>query len=229
MSILKIPNEYKEVFVEMQALDKPLFDQFVQAISEAIPQEADPKITIDRLAQEIGVKLKDLDASFIVNMLYSLMSLYLAGLQQEFESDELADEVIDSLLDTAPFPTLTEQEHLSFKDRLLRLLNANKKLGTVAKAAGVLTDHQRIYRRARVLSDLRPIFEDTIGKPEGAVITHMLKISYAEDGRIKDFYVALNTAHLGKMRETLERAERKAQSLRETLKSADIPYFSVEE
>jgi hypothetical protein len=51
-------------------------------------------------------------------------------------------------------------------------------VGTAAKAGPVLTEHERIFEDARILTDVRPIFHpDLSEKPNAAVIVHMLRLT----------------------------------------------------
>jgi hypothetical protein len=62
-------------------------------------------------------------------------------------------------------------------------------------------------------------------EPYGAVIVHLLKLSYHEDGDHKEFFVALDDADLKHLKEVIERAERKAKTLRGKLKAGATMYL----
>jgi hypothetical protein len=72
----------------------------------------------------------------------------------------------------------------------------------------------------------RPVFgSDPAVRPVGAVLTHTLKIRYHE-GDLRDhreFYVVLDSNDLDELRDIIQRAQTKDKSLRELLKSAQLP------
>ena len=64
------------------------------------------------------------------------------------------------------------------------------------------------------MTDVRPVFgSDTKAPPAAAVLVHMLDLSYQKDGDIKHLYIAMDSMDIDTLRETLDRAETKAESL----------------
>jgi hypothetical protein len=49
-------------------------------------------------------------------------------------------------------------------------LDLNKSLAVVAKAMDIMTDHQHLFCSSNILSDIRPIFTDTLKTPSAAGI-----------------------------------------------------------
>ena len=76
-------------------------------------------------------------------------------------------------------------------------------------------DHENSFCDAKILTDLRPVFGASAEvQPEGIVVTHTLKLEYHDDrGAHRKFYVALNQDDLETLRNVLERADKKANSL----------------
>ena len=70
-----------------------------------------------------------------------------------------------------------------------RLLNIEA-LNTIAKAARLLRDGERLYCSGKILLTYRPVFgQDPAARPNGAVITHTLKIGYHEGSGHVEFHV----------------------------------------
>jgi len=65
--------------------------------------------------------------------------------------------------------------------------------------------------------------------PAGALIVHTLKLEYKQGNEEKDFYIALDTNDVKKLREQLDRAEQKAESIKLMLNQAQVSYLDVEE
>lgn len=178
------------------------------------------EVLIEKLGGKVGISENDLE-----EILQTVLMMHLVGQRHDMDLDELVESVLDAA-EHFENPLTLEREHLSTK---LRLLMDSPNLRTVAKSYGLLHEHQRVFQFARVISDLRPIFPHPLERPTGAVISHMLKLTYFEEAKVKEFFVALDTGQLKEMRETLERAEQKAASIRELLKESNIPYFTLEE
>jgi hypothetical protein len=116
-----------------------------------------------------------------------------------------------------------------FKRHLSELLDLDIPLGVVARARTILLEFERGMSDIRVLTDIRPIFGKDVTRPPVAVaIIQNLRITYYQDGEFKDFFVAMDGADLAKMRIALERAEYKAESIRNALKATNFSTLIVD-
>lgn len=158
--------------------------------------------------------------------LYSLrafLGLSVSDFLQELERADQEDEDDE-------VKSLTPEEKIRVKERLLVLLELGGSLGVTSKANDVMTEHDKVFRKARVLTDVRPIFQpDPAARPAAAVMIHTLKIEYRHDYQPKALFVALDTTDIRALREVLERAEQKSESIALMLEASKVPYLSVEE
>jgi len=157
------------------------------------------------------------------------MSLYMVRANSEDETPVLVIEVAQTLekvnlegLNISP----GYQDNI--QPRLTRLLELNSFV-VGAKAVSVMLEHDIVFYRARVLTDIRPVFGATIGAPQAAVITHSLRIHYHQGEDHKDFFVMLDTQDVQTLIDVLERAKVKAENLKGVLATANIPYIEPEE
>ena len=119
-----------------------------------------------------------------------------------------------------------EREH--FKSRLIELLDVDS-VRVGAKGIEMLFENQRSFLSARIVTEVRPIFgSDPEEAPAGALIVHMLKIIYREEGQDKELFVALDTTDVGVLRDALDRADAKAESLKGFLEAARTTYINPE-
>lgn len=96
-------------------------------------------------------------------------------------------------------------------------------LRTVAKAARLQRDGERLYCTAKILSDIRPVFgKDPTQAPVGAVLTHTLRIGYHEGKEHKEFHIVLDSNDLDALGKAVQRAKAKDKTLREFLKTANL-------
>jgi hypothetical protein len=201
-------------------------------------------------AQELLVALKDAPSTVSS---YSLSSAVAAKVDTIAATD--VEEIVPSLLhvhsvrdiSALPVSDLAEgiargmeeassngirsspQQHDSFRARLVEVLGIDQ-LRVIARAAGLLFENEHSATQTRILTDIRPIFEQESPQapPVGAVVVHTLKISYWADNEERSFFVALDTNDVRELSEQLERANLKADSLRSVLEAAQVPYVDSE-
>jgi hypothetical protein len=111
----------------------------------------------------------------------------------------------------------------------LHALSLEGILGTTAKAGEILTEHEKIFETARVMTDFRPIFHvDVSEKPDAGLVIHMLKITQRDKHSRKfDAYYALDTNDIAKLMGVLDRAVKKEKALRKTMEDAGLRVLDV--
>ncbi len=116
----------------------------------------------------------------------------------------------------------TKQERL--RERLTALTESPA-MEIHAKARSLQQDRENTYCRARIISDLRPIFgSDVRQSPKAVLVAHMLRITYhhGSRGTLKDLFLTLRTEDLDQLSELIERARSKADSLHAFTAAADL-------
>ena len=118
----------------------------------------------------------------------------------------------------------TEAMWTRLRPFLMATLALDDTLGTAAKAGPVMTDHERIFQDARVLTDARLIFHaDLSEKPNAGIIVHMLKIVTRDIfGNRQPQFFALDTNDVRFLRQILDRAIKKEETLKGILSSTGI-------
>jgi hypothetical protein len=122
---------------------------------------------------------------------------------------------------------MTDDQRNLLAARLARLLGIKASLRITSKALDVLTDADRIFYSAKILTDIRPVFDDEGKEIEAAVIIHNLRIHFGQDDDHRDFFVALDTNDIKELRAVLDRANKKAESLQKLLSNAKISYLDI--
>ena len=94
-----------------------------------------------------------------------------------------------------------------------------------AKARSLQQDRENTFCRARIVTDLRPIFgPDVRQSPKAVLVAHMLRISYhhGSQAALRDLFISLRTEDLDQLSELIERARLKAESLHAFTAAADL-------
>jgi hypothetical protein len=114
-------------------------------------------------------------------------------------------------------PPLTAAELDTLRRFLLSALDSGSSVSLGSKGASLQSDVQRVFVRARILSDLRTVFGDSgIGKPLAAVILHTLRINYIPRGKDADerILIGLDLDDLKELKRVIDRAIEKDGALR---------------
>jgi hypothetical protein len=151
----------------------------------------------------------------------ALDTMYAVRAYSDVGTDEFVDDVCDALRSVDELPSGEEPK---FRERLNRILNVDA-LSVAAKAVLLQNEHEHDFCTARVLTDVRPIFgEDVVGSPSAVIITHTLKLSYHQGagGRLQEIYMSMGSRDIKELRQVLDRAEKKASSLRAVLETSQL-------
>ena len=92
-----------------------------------------------------------------------------------------------------------------------------------------MTDYDNLFYSAKIMTDARPVFNDDASKLEGMGIVHVLRIHFEHNQKHEDFFIALDSIDLKKLRAVIDRAEKKSQVLQAMFKAKSIIYLDVEQ
>jgi hypothetical protein len=214
---LEIAKEDTGAIAALKALAAPTVERFISALAEA-PPISDPR----KMAAYIAKQVPAIPVSQLIPVLETVYTFYQIRELSGVKPARFFGDLMDGLR-KSPELQVTQRALPRLRSLLERLLNIDT-LKTIAKAARLLRDSERIYCNAKILSDIRPVFtEDPAARPLGAVLTHTLKIVYHQGNDHVEFHVVLDSADLGALGEVVRRAEVKDNTLRELLKSAELP------
>ncbi len=221
---VKIPESAYSAIQALIRLSPNDFQAFRQALSRATPS-LDPDNFWNHVAPHVSPDNR-VEIKSIVNEIVQ-MATALGDMDSDVEefSETIAGIVFSS--NSEAFP-ITEEERNVLKHRLVELFKDNKGLNITTKAMGVALDQDRIFYSAKIITDVRPVFNQKGDVVEAAVIVHHLHIHYGQDNEHKDFYVALDTNDIQELRKALDRADTKAQTLEALLKRSEVSYLDVE-
>lgn len=118
-----------------------------------------------------------------------------------------------------------------FQDFLKKMLSLHDTLGVWSKAYRLIPEHQRLFMRSEIYSDIRSVFrpDNPDIKPSAAVIVHSLKITYREAGKKQEIYIGLDAGDLQELNDTVGRAIKKHDTLKKMIADCGIQCLSLEE
>jgi hypothetical protein len=213
---LRIPQEDLPALSTVAGLQSSQLDRFIDAVN-SVPPNRDSAA----LAKLIAKKIPSVPVDRLIRVLDMLQTLYdireLSGVSAETFCEDLIDSIRsnpDAQLSKRQLPKIR-----LFFEKILEIGN----LRTLAKASRLQRDGERLYCSAKILTDVRPVFKtDPSERPEGAVVTHTLKMGYHEGSAHKEFHVVLDTGDLVALNDAVSRALAKDKTLRDLLADAKL-------
>ncbi len=223
MTLLNIPKDDLLVLKTIAELEESKFAALASAL-----RDSKPSLTREQFVTQIAEVAKSIQQPEMRSILKVVFTLYALNDRMRISSKELANVVTKSAVQSSvkevPFPS--DKVGL-LSARLDILLSFGKSIGVSAKAWDVLTEHERIFCGARILSDLRPVFAESLETASASVIVHNLQIGFHQNGKHQDFYVALDTDDVQALKEVIVRAEKKTIALCSILKKANVDYLEA--
>lgn len=187
-------------------------------------QEVPRHLTSERLARQIAAAAPELadDAAEVTEAVLSLVAL----LPEEAPATaRLARDVSES-----PDLELDAEARAILAERLSGLLSIDA-LQVSARALDVITEYERVFHDARILTDVRPVFRsDPSQGPAAAAVVATLKVDFHEaDRSLSSAYFAMDHSDLLLLRDVIDRAIAKTESLKRLIERLDIPYWEYVE
>ena len=167
---------------------------------------AKPPLSADQLLAEIKSKLSREDAEAL---LPPVLSMSMIARASELKSTELVKAFRNA------FDSSEEQDAWDKIAGSIQALIETPAIRLVTKAMQLSYDYANLLRKANIVTDLRPLFDDTGTVVEGGVVTNTLRIAYQSDDGGHDLSLALDLKDVHKLREQCERAIKKATSIRD--------------
>lgn len=219
---LQIPASDRVRFRKLLELDSVTFDQLETEFERSSPtlMRAD---LVKALSCPAGISEQELGEIVTV-----LLNLHMVRAGNGMTALEVARSVIeaakreteDATIEPLPAPKVGWDE---FERRLAKLLSFDKSLGVTAKALVVAYESAQQLHAVRVLTDARPVFAEASEGPAAFVILHTLKLEVHTAQEDTEYFVTLNSYDLTELKEAVDRALIKQESLQKALLLTNIP------
>jgi hypothetical protein len=220
---LRIPEAYVPGIRKLASLQTAEIENLTLALSEAIARLKTGEIVSQVQGLVSGFTRDELQD--VVQALTSLAGTF--GAYDDVSIDQFVADVLDAMRrDSEEFRApATGWEHFG---RQLAALLKTKSVRISSRADDVQHEEPNVFTTARILSDLRPVFDPETAEPHGALIIHKLKVTYFHDGEYSDIYISMDNADLKLLRSILDRAEKKTEALKSIMDKAALTYFRAE-
>lgn len=217
MAQIWIPLPYRDALTALAKLDDHVSGALIQALAAL-----EPYAPVSQIQQATAAALGE-DASPAEQQL----GLPLLALRGQYRQTSLED--MATLVSESAELDLDGSARASLRSRVAAIL-ATPVYATTAVATDLQTQNARNYQSARIVTDLRPVFQDDLdAQPSGAVIVETLQIqTWTRDGESEAIFVSMDETDLRQLKSTVERALRKTDTLKLFLKGKSLAYFELE-
>ncbi len=206
--------ELRQIF----KLDAAELDSVLECLDKCRPPLQSP----NQLTKVVSEVVRDEVAQILVKQLFSLN-----GLVGRFGTTHA--EIVDGLQSFLRDPKETgdttewERQWQQFSDTFLRMLQCNC-VRLSATANELSYDYANLLRHVRILSDIRPLFNDEATAVEAAVISHTLRLHYDSSDGEHELSVALDEADIAKLMKHCKRALDKSLTAKKLMEEkAEVP------
>lgn len=218
MAGLRVPEIYRQ---GLQTLGK-LSTEDMKRLMEVVNTQDAMLRSRDWVGQVAG-RIEGVPVREVRDIADAVMSLYSVQSYLSLTVEEIAEQIAESSDLDLPMDSRSD-----LRSRLVALLSSQS-LRITSKALGVLSEEERRFHDARIVTEIRPIFlDDPSARPSAATIVHLLKIEYHQDAELKEFYVLLTEGGTSKLKELLDRADKKWHSLRSLMDELKLPVLGEE-
>jgi hypothetical protein len=216
---LSIPPVFKPALNKLGSLSDKAAHDLTEALHGTVPV-LNPR----KMASTLAVALESISADDLGEIIGALMALSSVRIVNQVSISGFVEEVCRSLeTDKAPPQGDVVRAQLvdRLRERLTALLGAQP-LMLAAKASTLQREHTNILMDTRVITDIRPVFLEGPDSAQGAMIVHLLKLSYFHDNEAKEIFVAMDSDDLSELERTITRAKAKTKTLRDIMARTEL-------
>ena len=161
--------------------------------------------------------LKDRDAVSSI-----LVAIFILRIKADEGSEEFADDIIRAVKNSKSELISGFKDWIELKKRILEILQLNSIYSSV-KAFSLKTDSDKILVESKILTDIRPIFDNSnTDHFTRAIVVHNLKIIYHKDDEHKSIMLSLSGDNLQDLKKIILRAEKKESAIKSSLGTVKI-------
>ncbi|MSV28293.1 MAG: hypothetical protein EXQ52_06055 [Bryobacterales bacterium] len=208
MPELRIPEEHCKILAKLALLTDLQANELVSVV------ESIPPGRLKDYANAGVAAIEAIDPKEMRGYLETLFSLHTVRAYYDAPAEEFLNDVLAALAKHGE--SLTETNRDQFAKILARLLGV-KALSISVKAYSLQREHPHLFHDAKILADLRPIFDSPSDPPVGLVVAYTLHLVFHKGNHREDLYFALDADDIEKLKTVLERAQTKASSLKRLL------------
>lgn len=166
--------------------------------------------------------------SSVARIVNALSNLRYVQEHLEISAKEVFEHITSAIEYHAP-----EQWKAEFKDswdkqkepivQMLEKLDPDHPLSISRKAEQLTYTQPNLLLESRIITDIRPIFNDAGNAILESIVTHSLVVKYSDGESTKKIHLSMDAEDIATMKRLCERAEKKAITMKKSLKELPWP------
>lgn len=222
MPPLKVPERYRPAIAKLAHLGEDSFDQLLVALKDA-PNSCQ---TISELSKWISNETSLISDQDRLRIIEAIASMCRVQKNAGVSASRFASDVWNSLKRDAP-QLIRDVKAETLEHRVSSLLEVPVLSLPSVKALDLKGEVERNFCSVRIITDLRPAFgDDPEADPSSMVLLHTLQLGFHDDrGKHREFYISMDAEDISKLKNAVERAEKKEETLRRIFADKGVRIF----
>jgi len=191
---------------------RDLGPETIKAISTALKEIHPPAIRPADLQKALQKPLHN-QTENVDTIVSLLISLYNLCRHRDIGEDELFEGLLYGINNTQPSIRWGKEEidkWMDLKPLLMDLFSLTP-IWNVCKALELAYDYTNLFQKAKIITDIRPIYSDSATEIQGAVVSYTLRLSFDSREGDRDISIALDGKDVKKLSLACDRALTKAK------------------
>lgn len=198
----ELPEAAREVYQTVGAMPDDQFTRLARFVAD-LPQDRLLTETVDRLQK----RLPPADREAFLDIITELSRL---ARTIEYKRSGSSDEVVRRVVEQ----TVGDSDSAAKLTERLETLVAERAVQLHARAMSLLYDEERTLSGARLVTDIRPIFNDSGDSADNFIVVNHLRIRYQENFTSRTISIALDEDDIEALASLAKRAKRKTEFLK---------------
>jgi len=215
--MIRLPLYELERLEKYISLDNEVQSNLLEQLEKLI------HIPDEKFIKDLAEELK-LNENQILEIVQFILNLFINFHESDLEKTDYILEIKDSIIFENFENLIPKKDDWSKLEKSLSLiLEKDSTIGIWAKSFRIWSEHDKIFQKSRILTDIRPIFFKKVSDPpKFAIIAHNMKITYHKNGKLKTEFILIDSKDLNKFHKTIERALEKEKSLKDFCEKNNI-------
>lgn len=223
-----MPSSRAELILDPLALRELAF---VARIADQVPRIAETAAEVpvgggfSAITQHVAERT-GLPAADVERVLLSLQNLLRIRTRLHVSSEELFDQIADAYVKRSDEEDGQEnaERWTAARGAILEVMEAigpDHPVQVIRKVERLAYAHQSILTEARIITELRPVFNEAGDRIIQGIIVNTLLIDYFDGGQNRRLEIGLDATDVAEIRRISQRAEGKAVAIKEALRGLD--------
>jgi len=203
--------------IALRDIDPDILQSVIRKLSEADPAPLRPDDIYKIITDVIG------EQENISNALMSLiMWFYSLRTQRAIEVSAILSDVDHRIQSASKEWNEIEKERWGrIRSQLDNLLSISAIIN-VCKASDLSYDYQNILQNIKIITDVRPIFDEEASRFNGSIISYILQVYYSSVNETRSLSLALDHADVKQLLNQCERALKKAETAKKFMTDHNV-------